>query len=356
MKVLHNIYIAIIVFILSIFFLFFTIFELQLSRVSRDKTVQEVVIERGSIEKVAKTLYDKKLIKNVFAFKLYCRLTGKVNLQAATYSLSPNMGSKKIVNILNKGKGANSHQISITFKEGKDIPNYISIIVDQTNIKEEDILTVLKDKSYLKELIDTYWFLSDDILNDDLYYSLEGYLYPDTYFFSSKNINIKDVFKTLLDETDKKISPYKDQITHHHLSVHEIFTLASIVELEGVDSNDRKGIAGVFFNRLSSKMTLGSDVTSYYAAHIHMGDRDLYASEVSDCNHYNTRCSSFIGLPVGPICNPTVSSIEAVLNPNSSDYYYFVADKNKKVYFSKNINEHNRQINQLKRQGLWFEY
>lgn len=103
-------------------------------------------------------------------------------------------------------------------------------------------------------------------------------------------------------------------------------------------------------------MSLGSDVTTYYAAKIDMGERDLYKSEISDCNDYNTRCATFKTLPIGPISNPSISAIKAVVEPIVSDYYYFVADKDKKVYFSKTSSEQNNIIAKLKKEGKWYEY
>ena len=356
MKILHNIYIAIITFIICLGVFLFALFQFQLSGVSSNSSLKEVSIGQGSVGQVAETLYKKGLIRNVFAFKLYTKISGKTNLKAATYQLSANMGSKKIVDLLYSGKGINTNQISITFKEGYNISKFIQVLGSHTNIKEDDILSVLKDKDYLNELISKYWFLTEDILNDKIYYSLEGYLYPNTYFFSSKDVSIKEVITVLLDETKKQLSPYQERINSSTLSIHEIITLASIVELEGTTLEDRKGVAGVFMNRLEGKMSLGSDVTTYYGARVNMGDRDLYASEVSQCNDYNTRCLTFVGLPVSPIDNPSIEAIKAVLDPVKEDYYYFVADKNKKVYFSKNLSEHNNIIKKLKKQGLWYEY
>ena len=332
------------------------VFHYQISGMMGKYKEKEVTIEKGSISSIADTLKQEGLIRNTFFFKLYCKLYRKNSLKAATYQLNTHMGVEKIVEILTKGKGINPNQISITFKEGFNMMKFIQIITSQTNIKEEDITSILKNKEYLNSLIQDYWFLTDDILNDKIYYSLEGYLYPNTYFFDSKDVSIQDIIHTMLDETKKQLSPYQEKIQQSKFNVHEVVTLASIVELEGVHSEDRKGIASVFINRINKKMTLGSDVTTYYGARINMGDRDLYASEVKECNSYNTRCASFLGLPVSPIDNPSVDSISAVLDPISSDYYYFVADKNKKVYFSKNISEHNSTINKLKKQGLWFEY
>ncbi len=356
MKLLHNIYFSILILIVSIGIFTLSLFEYELSSVNKEKTLKEVIIEQGSIASIAKTLKKEGLIRNVLAFKIYTKISGKTNLKAATYQLSPNMGTKKIINKLYKGKGTNSNQISITFKEGYNIRDFIKVVTNNTTIKEEDILNTLKDKEYLRELINNYWFLTEDILNDNIYYSLEGYLYPNTYFFSSKDTELKEVLTALLDETKKKLSPYQDKMQNNELNIHEIITLASIVELEGVSSEDRKGIAGVFLNRIEKGISLGSDVTTYYGARINMGSRDLYTNEVNDCNNYNTRCLTFKGLPISPIDNPSTDAIEAVLNPTKEKYYYFVADKNKKVYFSKTLTEHNSTINKLKKQGLWYEY
>lgn len=356
MKFLHSTKIAITILLISIIIFSISLFEFQLSRVNKSKALKEIVIERGSIEKIAETLYKEKLIRNKFAFRVYTRITGKTNLKAATYQLSPNMGSKKIIDIMHKGKGVHNNEISITLKEGYNIPKLINILTEKTTITEEEITKTLKDKEYLQELINEYWFLTDDILNDKIYYSLEGYLYPNTYFIKSKDVDIKEILTTFLDETKKQLSPYQDKLKENSFGIHKLITLASIIELEGITLEDRKGIAGVFINRLEKRISLGSDVTTYYGAKVAIGERDLYAKEVNTCNDYNTRCTTFEGLPVSPIDNPSIEAIEAALEPDKNDYFYFVADKNKKVYFSKNITEHNNQIAKLKKQGLWFEY
>ena len=236
----------------------------------------------------------------------------------------------------------------------RSIANTISTHTTNT---EDEVYNLLKDTEYLNSLINEYWFIDEKILNKGLYYSLEGYLYPNTYEYMNKDVSIKEIFKTLLDEMDKKLSPYKTDILSNKYSVHEILTLASIVELEGANSDDRAGIAGVFYNRLNSNMQLGSDVTTYYAAKIEMSDRDLYQSEINDKNNYNTRSSYLAGkLPIGPICNPSIKSIEAVLYPKTHDYYYFVADINKKTYFTKTYSEHLATRNDLIEAGLWYMY
>ena len=353
-KIIQNIYIALIVLLGSITIFSFALFNYELSKVSDDSRVQEVEIKPGSVSSIANTLYKKGLIRNEIAFKLYIKITGKSNLKAAIYDLSPNMGSKKIVDILYKGQASDSNKVKITFKEGNNIRKMAKIVSTNTNITEEDFLKTINDKEYLKELIKKYWFLTDDILNDKIYYALEGYLYPNTYYFLKSETTSKDIINKILEETNRQLTPLKDKL--ENTSIHEIITMASIVELEGVTLSDRKGIAGVFNNRINRGMNLGSDVTTYYGAKVDMGDRDLYSNEITECNNYNTRCANFTGLPVSPICNPAKEAIDAALEPTSNNYYYFVADKNRKIYFSKNINEHNNTIRKLKNEGLWYEY
>lgn len=356
MKLLNNIYVAFCTLILSIIVLIISLFNFCLSKVSNDDTLKEIVISPGSIDMIATTLEENNLIKDKLSFKIYVKLTGKTNLKAATYKLSENMGAKKIVEILASNSGVNNKEIFITFKEGINVRKFAKTIADTTNNTEEDFYNVLNNKEYLTNLINKYWFLSETILEENIYYSLEGYLYPNTYYFASKDVTIEEIIEKVLDESEKKITPYKEQIENNEMSFHEILTLASLVELEGVNSEDRKNIASVFINRINSDMTLGSDVTTYYGVKIDMGERDLKTSELNECNNYNTRCTTFKGLPISPIANPSLESITAVLEPPVTNYYYFVADKNKKIYFSESLEEHNNTIYKLKNNDLWYEY
>lgn len=356
MKVWRNVMLAIVILTASVIVLSCSVYNYMISPVSKDQTLKEVVIEKGSIESIGNILKENNLIRNTWFFKLYVKLNGVSNLKASTYKLSENMGVKKITKILMKGNTYNKEEISITFREGINMRKVVKLISENTNNKEEDIYALLKDNTYLDELISKYWFLSNDIKNTKIYYALEGYLFPDTYAFKNKDVSVKDIFDKMLLNMDSKLTPYKEEITKSKYSIHELITLASIVELEGASSDDRNGVAGVFYNRLNAGWTLGSDVTSYYGAKVDMNERELYRSELNDCNAYNTRCKTFKKLPVGPIANPGIESIEAVLNPSKHSYYYFVADKNKKTYFTKTEKEHNQIITKLKKENLWYEY
>lgn len=311
----------------------------------------EVVIPEGmSTTDIAKTLYDKGLIKNEFFFKVYLKLNKVSSLKASTYLLTKSMSMKEIVIELENGN-TNDNVIKLTFKEGENIKDYANMISKKTNITSEEFISTIKDTTFLTKLIDDYWFLTDSILNENIYYPLEGYLFPDTYEFSKDNLNSEIIIRKLLDEEERKLAVYKDILEKS--DIHSIITLASIAELEGVKDEDRKTIISVFNNRLAKGMNLGSDVTTYYAFDEEMSS-DLTSEMFNTYNPYNTRSSKMAGrLPVGPICNPSLSSIDAAINPNSSDYLYFVADKNRNVYFTKSATEHEEKVQELKENGDW---
>ena len=331
--------------------LLFVYYEYNTSPIDKSSNADiEVVIPSGmSTDNIAKTLRDKNLIRNEMFFKVYLKLNNVSSLKASTYLLKKNMTMDEIVRILEKG--TNSDSIRLTFKEGETIRDYAKIIAESTNISEEEFINTINNREYLSSLITNYWFLTDDILNEEIYYPLEGYLAPDTYEFALSDLTSEEIITTLLDEESKKLEPYKDILEQSN--IHSTLTLASMAELEGVKTEDRKMIISVFNNRLNSGMNLGSDVTTYYAFNEDM-DSDLTSEMFNTYNPYNTRSSEMAGrLPIGPICNPSISSIEAALYHEVSDYLYFVADKNRNVYFTRSASEHEEKVRELKENGEW---
>ena len=234
------------------------------------------------------------------------------------------------------------------------IKSYAKQISEKFSYSEDEILGVWNNKEYLQELIDKYWFLTDDILNDKLYYALEGYLYPNTYQFK-KDASIKEITEKMLDTTGVFLGKYKSEIENSNYSVHEILSMAGIIELEAVSNEDREKVSQVIYKRLNLGMTLGMDVTTYYAVKKDFSS-ELTKEDLDTCNPYNTRSNCVTALPVGPICSSGLESIVATINPASTDYYYFVADKNKKTYYAKTQSEFNAIIADLKNQGLWYVY
>lgn len=343
--------------ILSLFLSINLIFFSGTSSVSNKSEQITFEVNTGStFSSLANSLKENKLIKSELFYKIYIKIYNPKNLQAGIYTLNKNMNVKKIVDILNNGTISSNNYIDVTFKEGINMRKIVKLITENTSITEDTIYNTLNDDKYLNELIKKYWFIDDSIKNKNIYYSLEGYLFPDTYDID-KTGDIKAIFKSMLDNMEKKLEPYKEEIEKSKYSIHELLTLASIVEGEAANSNDRAGVAGVFYNRLESGWSLGSDVTTYYGAKVDVSQRDLYQSEIDTYNAYNTRHAKMAGkLPVGPICIPSLESIEAAINPTNHNYYYFVADVNKKTYFFKTYNEHIAKVAALKRDGLWYQY
>ena len=329
-----------------------------LKPVNKDNNKAEIVeIEQGTrTEGIINLLKEKKLIRSSLATKIYIKLNKVKNLQAGKYELNQSMPLSEILKKISSGE-IFDESVKITFKEGKNMRWIAKTIAEKTNNTEEDVFNLLKDETYIDSLIQKYWFLSNTIKDQNIYYALEGYLYPDTYKFENANVSVKTIFNIILNNTDKVLSDYKQEIENKKISVHNLLTIASIIELEGKDSDSRAGISSVIYNRLKSNMSLGSDVTTYYAMQVDMGERNLYSSELKTSNPYNTRGPNMNGkLPIGPIANPSEESIKAALNPSQTNYLYFVADSNGKIYFAKTYQEHQNIIKELQKQGLWYEY
>ena len=325
------------------------------SPISKNSEPVVVEIKNGTISSIGDTLYDNKLIRNTLIYKIYININHINDLKASTYEFNRNMNLKEIVDMLAKGNSYNPDAISITFKEGLNVRKIANIIANETNNTYEDVMATMSDTAYIDSLIDEYWFLTDAIKNSKIYYPLEGYLFPNTYAFLNKDVTVKEIIKTMLDEENKQLTNYKTQIDASELTVHELITLASIVELEGASADDRASVAGVFYNRLKDGWVLGSDVTTYYYLKIDdfkvslNGNANLFTCD----NAYNTRCTSFTGLPVGPISNPGHESLDAVFNYKRHNYYYFVADCKGKTYLSKDATGHYNTIQKLKNEDNW---
>jgi UPF0755 protein len=320
-----------------------------------DTSTVDFKVESGwGSSTVVDKLYEQHLIKNAKLVKLYLKINPRDGIKEGTYPISPSMSVDEIFDLISSNKSKENATVSLKLIEGKRFVDYaddIHKVFD--NISTEDIINKGKDKEYLQKLVNKYWFITDDILNDKLYYPLEGYLFADTYAFD-KNSNLEDIFGKMLDEMDSTLKLYKDKIDDSSLGSHGLLTLASVVELEGVSETDRKVLAGVFYNRLRIGMTLGSDVTTYYAEQKPLTD-SLWQSELDACNAYNTRGTCVKGLPVGPIASPSKSSIVAAIEPESSNYLYFVADNKNKLYFAEDGYGHQKNINDLRAQGIYPE-
>ena len=351
-RILFTLFLLFFVTLLAIFITF----NFLLSPTSRNKNEVLFEVESGSsVYSVGKDLKNKGIIRSYLAYKLYTKLNNVSGYKAGLYKIDKSYSTKKIVEILEKSKYLKSG-INITFKEGQTIRDIAKEISKNTSITNDEFYSKLEDKAYIDSLVQKYWFLTDEIKDENIYYALEGYLFPDTYNFK-KDVTLDEIIEVMLNQTDKVFSKYKDKIDSSKYSIHQIVTLSSIVEKEGIYKEDRKNIAAIFFNRLNKGMSLGSDITTYYAFKVDLSSRDLTKAEINTYNPYNTRGPLMNGkLPVGPVSNFSESSFDAVLNPADNDYYYFVADNEGNTYFSKTYNEHNKIIKKLKANGKWLQW
>lgn len=333
-------------------------YNLSLRPVSNNTEGKKVNIEMGTSNNgIAKVLKKNNIIRSKTAFKIYIKLHKTSNFQAGTYLLKESMTIEEITKILQKGIVYDQNQITITYLEGKPFTWLAKKIASVTNNKEEDVYNLVKDEKYLNKLIKKYWFITEDIKKEDIYYALEGYLFPDTYLLKDKDVTVEEIFEKFLNQMERVLEEYRTKIEESKYSVHEILTIASIIEGESIKTEDRKDVASVINNRLNSGRSIGSDVTTYYAIQVDMGERNLKISEINSPNPYNTRGPNMNGkLPVGPISSVSKSSINATINPSDTDYMFFVADKTGKLYFTRTNAEHEQKIRELRKAGNWYEY
>lgn len=327
--------------ILAIIAIFIGLYFYLLTPVSKESTIVNFTINQGDSKmEIANNLKDANLIKSKYATLFYIVLSGNTNIQAGSYELNRNMSTEDIIRSLANGDVINAERdsVSLTFREGITLEEYLKLLSENTNLEYDAMLEEINNSEFLNSLIDDYWFLTDDILNNDLYYGLEGYLYPNTYQIHTET-TLNEVIRKMLDETAKQLEIFRSEIDVSNYSVHEILTMASIAEKEAMNYEDRTKVAQVIYTRLDRGMNLGMDVTTYYGVHKSMTET-LTTLDLADDNPYNTRNASLIGLPVGPICNPSSESIRAVLNPADTNYIYFFADIiTGNVYFTDDYNE-----------------
>ena len=308
---------------------------------SEEKVVVEIPSGSGA-SAIVDILDEAGLVKNRFCAKVNSRIGRYNSLQANTYIFSPSMAFNEIMNVINTGDFEYVSKESIEVRDGARLQQVAEAIAEQLPFTADEIIEKWSDEQYLKELIERYWFLTDEILDKDIMYPLEGYLYADTYFVTTDNSDIEGFTEMCLDRMDEELSERRSDIEASGFSVHELLTLTSIVTKEAT-AEDQAGVAGVFMNRLDQGMSLGSDVTVCY---IFQEDRvDLKVSQLESTNPYNTR--KYAGLPPGPICQVVGDAIDATLNYEKHDYLFFIADEQGIVRYStdeagheSNIEEH----------------
>lgn len=298
----------------------------------------EVEIPLGSgITAISKILEEHGIIKDARIFKYYAKFKNQSNFQAGNYTMTPSMTLDEILESLKTGKVYREPLMAITIPEGLTLEQIGKIVEKHTKYTKEQFMDRVNSKEFIDYVMSTYpELVTDEILNENIRYPLEGYLFPATYAFYEENVSLDDVILPMIEKTNSVINEYKSLLAEREMSVHELLTIASLLEEEATAKTDRETIASVFYNRMEIGMPLQTDPSVLYALGGHK-ERVLY-EDLEVQSPYNTYMNP--GLPPGPIANAGVVSIEAALNPTDTEYLYFLADQDGNNHFAKTYEEH----------------
>jgi UPF0755 protein len=285
-----------------------------------------VVIPEGStFQHVAGLLERERLVKSRSAFVLLGKaLEADRKIRPGEYELSPAMAPADILSKLLAGRVV-LH--AVTIPEGYTMVQIADVLAQHRITDRAEFLRLAKDKSFIKTL-----GISAE--------TLEGYLYPDTYRFP-KPVPAKEVIRTMVEQLNQVVTPeWQARAKDIHLTLHQVLTLASVIEKETGSGEERPQISSVFHNRLQKKIPLQSDPTVIYG--LPDFDGNLHKKDLSHPSPYNTY--RWAGLPPGPIANPGAQAIRATLYPAVSPYLYFVSKNDGTHQFSATLVEHNKAV------------
>ncbi|MCK4352367.1 endolytic transglycosylase MltG [candidate division WOR-3 bacterium] len=275
----------------------------------------------GNLTQVATELHAQGVIKHPFLFKIWARLTNNDRkIKAGYYRFKTPSSIRKVLRMLIEGKTA---EIKVTIPEGAILGEIAWLFWKKGGVDKEEFLKLAFDTSYIKTF-------------DIQAKSLEGFLFPATYFIPHK-AKSRDVICEMVARFFQVFTPeLKAQANSISFTLEEAVIFASIIEKEAVCDSEKPIIASVYHNRLRNKWALQCDATVQYILQEHKSR--LTYKDVRTPSPYNTYLHP--GLPPGAICSPGVRSIRAALWPAETNYYYFVARGNGKHIFSRNLKEH----------------
>lgn len=306
-----------------------------------DKTPIQVEIPIGSsVYTIANILEKNGVVKDATIFRYYVKFKNHADFQAGNYTFTKAMTFEQIVKQLKTGKIVKEPKLKITIPEGKQLTQIATIMSQKTGYSTEDIMAKLTNRTYIEELMKKYpSVLTADILNKNIRYALEGYLFPATYSFTEEKPPLEEMIETMIAKTEEILAKYTEDMEARGMTVHQLLTMASLIEEEATEKADREKIASVFYNRLEKGMPLQTDPTVLYALGKHK--QRVYYKDLEVNSPYNTYMHK--GLPPGPIANAGEMSLHAALHPAETDYFYFLATPAGDVIFTKTLDEHNRE-------------
>lgn len=304
-----------------------------------EEEIQVEIPSGSSPTNIARILEENGVIKSASVFNIYIRLNDEGEFKAGYYLLSPSMDIDEIIDSLQAGGTefpADSVE-RITVPEGATITQIADIVAAKTPYSAEEFIALIENDEFQQQLLSQYpELLTAAFEAEDVRFALEGYLFPATYEFYEE-MTLEEVVQVMVAKTNEVMQPYYAQIEEQEKTVHEILTIASLVEREGLSYEDRAMIAGVFYNRIESGMRLQTDISVLYSLDTHKEKVSHDDLEVE--SPYNLYQNT--GMGPGPFDSPSEESIKATINPTESDYLYFLADiDTQKVYFAETYQQH----------------
>lgn len=316
-------------------------------------TVQ--IPEGANLQQIGDTLENSGLVKHGFIFSLYAKYKDYSDLKSGYYNLQKSMSTDDIIKELQKGGTPQPQEVALanlTIPEGYTIDQIAQTVGQlQGEFKEpltaDAFLAKVQDETFISQLVAKYPTLLESLPTKEsgVRYRLEGYLFPATYSIK-ESTTVESLIDEMVAAMDKNLSAHYTAIKEKNLTVNELLTIASLVEKEGLKTDDRKLIAGVFYNRLNLGMPLQSNIAILYAEG-KLGQNISLADDAAIDTTINSPYNVYtnLGLMPGPVDSPSLDAIEASINPTKSDYLYFVANvQDGKVYFATTREEHDRNV------------
>ncbi len=320
------------------------------------KQYMSVQIPDGAnTQEIGSVLEKSGVIKNGLVFTLYAKYKNYTGLKSGYYNLQKSMSVEDVIKELQKGGTPEPQEVALadlTIPEGYTLEQIAQTVGQlQGDFKEpltaEAFLAKAQDETFIAQEVAKYPNLLESLPAKDsgVRYRLEGYLFPATYTIK-ESTTVESLIDSMLAAMDKNLSSHYAAIKEKNLTVNELLTIASLVEKEGAKTEDRKLIAGIFYNRLNLGMPLQSNIAILYAEgklgqNISLSDDAAIDTSINSPYNVYTK----VGLMPGPVDSPSLDAIESSINQTKSEYLYFVANvQDGKVYYATTLEEHDRNV------------
>ena len=322
---------------------------------SSKQYVKVQIPEGANSQEIGSILEKSGLIKHGLLFTAYVKYKNYSDLKSGYYNLQKSMSTEDLIKALQKGGTPEPQEVvyaNLTIPEGFTLEQIAQTVAQlQGDFKEpltaEAFMAKVQDENFIAQEVAKYPKLLESLPAKDsgVRYRLEGYLFPATYTIK-ESTTIESLIDEMLATMDKNLSPHYATIKEKNLTVNELLTIASLVEKEGAKTEDRKLIAGVFYNRLNLGIPLQSNIAILYAEG-KLGQKISLADDVAIDTAIDSPYNVYtnIGLMPGPVDSPSLDAIESSINQTKSDNLFFVANvQDGKVYFAATKEEHDKNV------------